>query len=129
MGSNSTGCTEWERDFDPATEQPRVMKMTTSAAKFERQRFGALVATIVETDHVALEVLVRNDGKFVLTVHNRTGEPDRWEDLSVTLEPKHFEMLGSVPEKCSEVSDVFGPRVGQPTEKPIKGIDTDEGGF
>lgn len=22
MGSNSTGCTEWERDFDPMTEQP-----------------------------------------------------------------------------------------------------------
>lgn len=22
MGTNSTGCTEWERDFDPITEQP-----------------------------------------------------------------------------------------------------------
>jgi hypothetical protein len=22
MGTNSTGCTEWERDFDPVTEQP-----------------------------------------------------------------------------------------------------------
>ena len=22
MGTNSTGCTEWERDFDPATEKP-----------------------------------------------------------------------------------------------------------
>lgn len=98
-------------------------------AKFERQRFGAMVATILETEYGALEVVARNDGKFVLTIHNRTGESDRWEDLSVTLEPKHFEMLGSVPEKCSEVSDIFGPNVGPPTEKPIKGIDTDEGGF
>ncbi len=24
MGTNSTGCTEWERDFDPATEQPQA---------------------------------------------------------------------------------------------------------
>jgi hypothetical protein len=23
MGTNSVGCTEWERDFDPMTEQPR----------------------------------------------------------------------------------------------------------
>ena len=22
MGTNSTGCTEWERDYDPVTEQP-----------------------------------------------------------------------------------------------------------
>ena len=22
MGTNSTGCTEWERDYDPITEQP-----------------------------------------------------------------------------------------------------------
>lgn len=101
----------------------------TETAKFERQRFGAMVATIRETEHVALEILARNDGRFVLTVHNRAGEPDRWEDLSITLEPKHFEMLGSVPEKCSEVSDIFGSKVEPPTEKPIRGIDTDEGGF
>lgn len=24
MGTNSTGCTEWERDFDPTTEQPQA---------------------------------------------------------------------------------------------------------
>lgn len=101
----------------------------TETAKFERQRYGAMVATIKETEHVVLEVLARNDGRFVLTVHNRTGEPDRWEDLSVTLEPKHFEMLGSVPEKCTEVSDIFGPNLGPPTEKPVKGVDTDDRGF
>ncbi len=26
MGTNSTGCSEWERDFDPETEQPRPLK-------------------------------------------------------------------------------------------------------
>lgn len=24
MGTNATGCTEWERDFDTMTEQPRI---------------------------------------------------------------------------------------------------------
>ena len=99
----------------------------TETAKFERQRFGAMVATIKETADGALEVLARNDGRFVLTVHNRTGETDRWEDMSITLEPKHFEMLGSIAdaaggflvppgglplvrsvmsEKCGQVSDI-----------------------
>lgn len=32
-------------------------------------------------------------------------------------------------EKPSDISDIFGPNVGSPTEKPIKGIDTDDGGF
>lgn len=104
-------------------------------AKFEKQRFGATVAQIHETDYAALEVQARNDGKFVLTVHNRTGEPDRWEDFSITLEPKHFEMLGSIAnqqplsEKPRSISDIFGPNVGPPTEKLIRGIDTDNGGF
>ena len=26
MGTNSTGCTEWERDYDPMTEQPHTKK-------------------------------------------------------------------------------------------------------
>ena len=148
MGTNAIGCTEWERDFDPKTEQPHEVK-TMLTAKFERQRFGAMVATIVETAHVTLEVLARNDGRFVLTVHNRTGETDRWEDLSVTLEPRHFEMLGSIArqqplsEKRDDISDsplptyrcqecggdTYDMDVGPPTDKPVKGIDVDEGGF
>lgn len=32
-------------------------------------------------------------------------------------------------EECDDISDLFGPNVGPPTEKPIKGIDVDEGGF
>jgi hypothetical protein len=129
MGTNSTGCTEWERDFDPKTEQPRV------TAKFEKQRFGATVAQIHETAFEAIEVQARNDGKFVLTVHNRRGDTDLWDDMSVTLGPKHFEMLGSIAnqrpmsEKPSDISDIFGPKVEPPSEKPIRGIDTDNGGF
>lgn len=129
MGTNSIGCTEWERDFDPKTEQPRV------TAKFEKQRFGATVAQIHETAFEAIEVQARNDGKFVLTVHNRRGDTNLWDDLSVTLEPKHFEMLGSIAsqrpmsEERSDISDIFGPRVSAPTDKPTKGVDVDEGGF
>ena len=107
----------------------------TETAKFEKQRFGATVAQIHETDYAAIEVQARNDGKFVLTVHNRRGDTNLWDDMSITLEPKHFEMLGSIAnqkpmsEKPSDISDIFGPNVGPPTEKPIKGIDTDSGGF
>lgn len=28
MGTNSTGCTEWERDYDAVTEQPRSQIMS-----------------------------------------------------------------------------------------------------
>ena len=107
----------------------------TETAKFEKQRFGATVAQIHETDYAAVEVQARNDGKFVLTVHNRRGDTHLWDDMSITLEPKHFEMLGSIAnqqpmsEKPSDISDIFGPNVGPPTEKPIQGIDTDNGGF
>lgn len=30
-------------------------------------------------------------------------------------------------EKCGDISDLFGPSVEAPTEKPIKGVDTDAG--
>lgn len=120
----------WRNGFRVTPAAPQQAK-----AQFEKQRFGATVAQIHATDYEATEVQARNDGKFVLTVHNRTGEPDRWEDLSVTLEPKHFEMLGSIAnqrpmsEKPSDISDIFGPKVEPPSEKPIRGIDTDNGGF
>lgn len=83
--------------------------MTT--AKFEKQRFGVTVAQIHETDYAAVEVQARNDGKFVLTIHNRRGDTNLWDDMSVTLEPKHFQMLGSIAdqrpmsEKRSDLSD------------------------
>lgn len=35
MGTNSTGCTEWERDYDAITEQPRSRTMADDDA--ERQ--------------------------------------------------------------------------------------------
>ncbi|MBT1509465.1 hypothetical protein KIP88_03025 [Bradyrhizobium sp. SRL28] len=42
MGTNSTGCTEWERDFDPVTEQPREIDMTFA----DDQRQGKINAYI-----------------------------------------------------------------------------------
>jgi hypothetical protein len=87
----------------------------TLTAKFERQQFGAMVAQILESYHSVVEVSARNDGKFNLIVHCRTGEPDRWTDISATLESKHFQMLGSIAnqqplsEKPSDISDIFGP--------------------
>lgn len=45
MGTNSTGCTEWERDFDPKTEQPRPeIGAGKIVAEFEGI-FGNLTAT------------------------------------------------------------------------------------
>jgi hypothetical protein len=32
-------------------------------------------------------------------------------------------------EKRSDISDLFGPSVGPPAEKPIKGVDSDDMGF
>ena len=65
-------------------------------AEFVKQRYGAIVATIRETDGGLLEVQQVNDGTFILTVHSRVGESDRFEDLSIKLERKHFAMLGSI---------------------------------
>lgn len=33
MGTNATGCTEWERDFDPETEQPKGDQMDAPLCK------------------------------------------------------------------------------------------------
>lgn len=65
-------------------------------AKFKRDSAGADVATIHEADGEVVEVLRCSDGKFELTIHNRRGESDRWDDLSATLKPAHFEALGSI---------------------------------
>lgn len=38
-------------------------------------------------------------------------------------------VMAAVSEKCSGFSDFYGPRVEPPTEKPIKGVDSDNTGF
>lgn len=65
-------------------------------ANFKKQQFGADVATILETADQVLEVVRRDDGTFNLIVHNRRGETDTWDDLSVNLKPQHFSVLGSI---------------------------------
>ena len=65
-------------------------------AEFVKQQYGAVVATIHETPDGCLEVQQDNEGKFVLTIHSRVGETDRFEDLSIRLEHKHFALLGSI---------------------------------
>lgn len=65
-------------------------------AKFEKQTYGATVATILETDDSIVEVQERNDGTYGLIVHHRRCDRDSWDDLTAYLKPEHFELLGSV---------------------------------
>jgi hypothetical protein len=65
-------------------------------ANFVKQHYGATVATIRETPDECLEVQALSGGTFSLTVYSRQGESDRWDDLSIELERKHFGMLGSI---------------------------------
>jgi hypothetical protein len=71
----------------------------TEIAKFQIQQLGgADVATILDNESEVLEIVRRSDGTFELIVHNRRGETDRWDDLSVVLKPQHFAVLGSIAE-------------------------------
>ena len=65
-------------------------------ANFKLESSGAEVATILDNENAVLEVMKRSDGTYELTVHNRRGETDRWDDLSVVLKPRHFAVLGSI---------------------------------
>ena len=64
--------------------------------KFEKQTYGAVVATILETDDSIVEVQERNDGTYGLIIHTRRNDSDRWDDLTAYLKPEHFDALGSV---------------------------------
>jgi len=44
MGTNSTGCTEWERDYDPVTEQPHAKMSRAEHLAWCRQRAHAYLA-------------------------------------------------------------------------------------
>lgn len=68
----------------------------TDCAEFVKQQFGATIATIRETDDGLLEVQDMGDGTYALIVHSRVGETDRFDDLTIRLERKHFAMLGSI---------------------------------
>jgi hypothetical protein len=65
--------------------------------EFKREKYGADVATILETEDQIVEVLRHPYGTFQLIVHNRRRDnPDLWDDLSATLTPQHFIELGKV---------------------------------
>lgn len=64
--------------------------------KFEKQHYGAVVATILETDDSIVEVQERNDGVYGLIIHNRRADRDIWDDVTAYLLPEHFDALGSV---------------------------------
>lgn len=65
-------------------------------AKFEKQHYGAVVATILESDDSIVEVQERNDGVYGLIVHSRREDRDNWDDLTAYLKPEHFDALGSI---------------------------------
>ena len=47
MGTNSTGCAEWERDFDSATEQPYPSKLEwADFLKCHQEQVANLLAEI-----------------------------------------------------------------------------------
>lgn len=82
-------------DVPAEREQQEILRQEYTAT-FVKQTFGAVVATIRETDDALLEIQKLPDGTFSLTVHNRVGETDRFEDMSIKLDRKHFAMLGSI---------------------------------
>jgi predicted NAD/FAD-dependent oxidoreductase len=71
----------------------------TEIASFKKQTYGAVVATILETDNSIVEVTERNDGVYGLTIHTRRNDSDRWDDLTAYLTPRQFELLGTVAKR------------------------------
>lgn len=68
----------------------------TEIANFKHEPGGAEAATILETDDRIVEVQKLNDGAFSLIVHSRRPDSDQWDDLSATLKPRDFAVLGSI---------------------------------
>lgn len=80
-------------------------------ARFEKQTYGATVATILETDDSIVEVQERNDGVYGLIIHARRND-DLWDDLTAYLKPEHFEALGSAARRMRGIAtDGANPRV------------------
>ena len=65
--------------------------------EFQKQQYGAEVATILDNENETVEVMRRSDGTFELIIHNRRGETDTWDDLTAILKAEHFVELGRVP--------------------------------
>lgn len=67
MGTNSTGCAEWERDFDPKTEQPPELKA------------GIMDPRVIDFDDG--EISVRLDGRELRGWTYTTDEERRQKTL------------------------------------------------
>jgi hypothetical protein len=96
-------------DFLESTPAPLI----GAAAVFVAQQHGAVVATILETDHSIVEVLKRSDNQYELIIHSRRGQTDQWDDLSAPLQPIHFQALGSIaatplPEEVAQLRQMLG---------------------
>lgn len=69
----------------------------SNRATFEKQEYGAVVATILENDNEILEVQKLPDGSHNLIVHRRKNRcSNLWDDITVNLKAEHFQMLGSI---------------------------------
>ena len=75
-------------------DRPVVEDVTI--AKFKKQTYGAVVATIYEDDTSIVEVQQRNDGMYGLIIHTRKSYGNGWDDLTAYLKPEHYDALGSV---------------------------------
>lgn len=76
---------------DPSEPEPQDAR-----ASFGKETYGAVVATILETDDSIVEVQEGNDGVYGLIVHTKRSDTEQWDDLTAYLRPEHFEALGSV---------------------------------
>lgn len=77
-----------------------------TAAKFVKEKYGATVATILETDDSIVEVQERNDGVYGLIIHHRRSDRDTWDDMTAYLKPEHFDLLGSVAKRMRGEADL-----------------------
>jgi hypothetical protein len=76
-----------------------------AGVKFEKQTYGATVATILETDDSVVEVQERNDGCYGLIVHCRRPDRDEWDDLTAYLKAEHFDALGLIARRMRGVDE------------------------
>jgi len=70
----------------------------TDRPKFVRERTGAWVATILETDESVVEVIAEGPDRFRLVIHQRGMCTDEWDDVSAPLAGHHFAQLGMIPQ-------------------------------
>ncbi len=79
--------------------------------RFEKQHYGAVVATILETDNSIVEVQEHNDGVYGLIIHTRRYDRDHWDDLTAYLKPEHFDALGSVARRMRGEQEAQEPEL------------------